>query len=180
MRPRTPARCRVQIGRVVLLTPQFPSVPAGRQSRPPARLFERLHPMDRARDPDPENPRRLVPRKTVLNHGLDHPNAKSLSMPHPRQPPPGLEDESCFAPIWESLTIQFALNSHSRMDPKWPESPTEGGNPNHRNAEVCRSASRRLLVRREIAPTQDANISNVRCYALRERRFRFLPAFMDP
>jgi hypothetical protein len=42
------------------------SVPAGRQSRRAARFLERLHPTD----PDPKNPRRLVPRKTVLNHGL--------------------------------------------------------------------------------------------------------------
>jgi hypothetical protein len=37
-------------------------VPAGRQSRRAARLIERLHPTDRARDPNPENSRRLVPR----------------------------------------------------------------------------------------------------------------------
>ena len=38
-----------------------------------------VHPTNCARDTDPEDPRRLVPRKTVLYHGLDHPNAKSLS-----------------------------------------------------------------------------------------------------
>jgi hypothetical protein len=56
-----------------------------------------LHPADRACDSDPEYSRRLVPRKAVLDNGLDHPNAKSLSMCHPRRPPLGRKDESCSA-----------------------------------------------------------------------------------
>lgn len=71
-------------------------VPACRQRRRPPHLLERAHPTDRARNTDPENPGRLVPRKAIFNDSLDHPNAKSLSMCHPRPLPHGRKDESCF------------------------------------------------------------------------------------
>ncbi|MCK1695084.1 hypothetical protein [Bradyrhizobium sp. 144] len=78
-----------------------PSPPVAKAA---VRFLERLHPPDRARDPDPENIRaRLLLRKAILNDGRDGPNAKNFSMRHPFRPPPGLKDESRFAPPWESL-----------------------------------------------------------------------------
>jgi hypothetical protein len=73
-----------------------------------------MNPTDRARDPDPENPHRFVPRQTVFNDSLDHLNAKSLSMRHPSRPPPGRKDESRFYPLGNPLRFnrhQLALIS---------------------------------------------------------------------
>src|SRR6202041_1293968 len=136
---------------IVLLAPQLQepvpvrlqhrtAVPAGWQSCRAARLLERAHPTNRARDPHPENPRRLVPRKTVLNDSLDHPNPKSLSMRHPCRPPPGHKDESRFAllgnPFRLSSTPTRSNSKYRAVSRRWLPC-CEGGDDLPRRRRDC-------------------------------------------